>query len=418
MKESMRNDWNSIKLKFRVIGLRISRLTLDKIYPKDPNPEHWRTINGSKVHLTNGKIDGGAGGRFLGNTWTGNRTGGRGTSNPQKYIGPKTFPEAEGSNWKHVPSKEQMHKIGKISNALSHLKDEYIVPEHEQGRIRNRIKGMYSGVYSTRSGKALLDSLKKTLQKRNPSGTTPQNTDPNETDHNSQKKTVITEAGENAYKELKNNLKYVKVKEIRNNDHELTEQEIINKLAGGDQTSGSCSSLALAYIGNKCGLDVIDFRGGESQSAFSTWANIKKIAELDGNSSESHVVFNQVGETVAILNKLQPDKEFYLAVGKHAAIVRNNSKNGLEYLELQSYYKENNGWKSFHNGPMGKTIFQTLKKRFGCKNTEKFYGHPIPKSLVLMDVDSFKNCSHLKEILEHINTDKNEQKKGEWGYEK
>ncbi len=181
MKESMRNDWNSIKLKFRVIGLRISRLTLDKIYPKDPNPEHWRTINGSKVHLTNGKIDGGAGGRFLGNTWTGNRTGGRGTSNPQKYIGPKTFPEAEGSNWKNVPSKEQMHKIGKISNALSHLKDEYIVPEHEQGRIRNRIKGMYSGVYSTRSGKALLDSLKKTLQKRNPSGSIPKNIDPEST---------------------------------------------------------------------------------------------------------------------------------------------------------------------------------------------------------------------------------------------
>lgn len=177
----MKIEWEKLKLKLRVIGLRISRLTLDKTYPKDPNPENWRTINGSKVHLTNGKIDGGAGGRFLGNTWTGNRTGGRGTSNPQKYIGPKTFPEAEGSNWKHVPSKEQMHKIEKISNALSHLKDEYIVPEHEQGRIRNRIKGMYSGVYSTRSGKALLDSLKKTLQKRNPSGSIPKNVAPQAT---------------------------------------------------------------------------------------------------------------------------------------------------------------------------------------------------------------------------------------------
>ncbi len=36
-------------------------------YPKDKNPEHWKTINGAKVHLDkNGNYDGGAGGRFNG----------------------------------------------------------------------------------------------------------------------------------------------------------------------------------------------------------------------------------------------------------------------------------------------------------------------------------------------------------------
>ena len=36
-------------------------------YAKDPNPDHWRTINGSKVHLDeNGNYDGGADGRFNG----------------------------------------------------------------------------------------------------------------------------------------------------------------------------------------------------------------------------------------------------------------------------------------------------------------------------------------------------------------
>ncbi len=45
-------------------------LTMDA-YPKDPNPKNWRTIEGSHVHLSKGKIDGGAGGKFTGRTWTG-----------------------------------------------------------------------------------------------------------------------------------------------------------------------------------------------------------------------------------------------------------------------------------------------------------------------------------------------------------
>lgn len=46
-------------------------LTMDASYPKDPDPDNWRTINGSHVHLENGKINGGAGGKFSGNDWTG-----------------------------------------------------------------------------------------------------------------------------------------------------------------------------------------------------------------------------------------------------------------------------------------------------------------------------------------------------------
>ena len=46
-------------------------LTMDAAHPKDPDPKNWRTINGSKVHLTEGKIDGGAGGKFSGKAWTG-----------------------------------------------------------------------------------------------------------------------------------------------------------------------------------------------------------------------------------------------------------------------------------------------------------------------------------------------------------
>ena len=36
-------------------------------YNRDPDPEHWKTINGAKVHLDkNGNYDGGAGGKFTG----------------------------------------------------------------------------------------------------------------------------------------------------------------------------------------------------------------------------------------------------------------------------------------------------------------------------------------------------------------
>ena len=44
----------------------------------------------------------------------------------------------------------------------------------------------------------------------------------------------------------------------------LTDDEIISKVGGGDLTKGSCSSAAFAYIGNKCGYDVTDFRGDDS----------------------------------------------------------------------------------------------------------------------------------------------------------
>ena len=47
-------------------------------YPKDPNPENWRTISGAKVHLSKGKIDGGAGGKFTGKAWTSQK-------HPHKY---------------------------------------------------------------------------------------------------------------------------------------------------------------------------------------------------------------------------------------------------------------------------------------------------------------------------------------------
>ena len=54
---------NRVKILLKLAD--IFRRALD--YQKDPNPEHWKTINGAHVHKDeNGNIDGGAGGALNG----------------------------------------------------------------------------------------------------------------------------------------------------------------------------------------------------------------------------------------------------------------------------------------------------------------------------------------------------------------
>lgn len=87
------------------MGLLLARLklgsifTTDKTYPKDPNPENWRTINHAKVHLSNGKIDGGAGGKFQSNAWVGKEKHGNNSFFPlnQMYYGQKAKTNAKSA---------------------------------------------------------------------------------------------------------------------------------------------------------------------------------------------------------------------------------------------------------------------------------------------------------------------------------
>lgn len=68
---SRQNKRLRLALGITLLKWNSTMLTLDANYPKDPDPKNWRTINGSKVHLTKGKIDGGAGGKFTGKKWSG-----------------------------------------------------------------------------------------------------------------------------------------------------------------------------------------------------------------------------------------------------------------------------------------------------------------------------------------------------------
>lgn len=211
----------------------------------------------------------------------------------------------------------------------------------------------------------------------------------------------------------KNGIEYKDVKALSNS---LTSDEIITRLAGGDRTTGSCSSLGFAYIGNCNGLDVLDFRGGKSQYYFSMLGHIKEILELPNVKGNVFKVEKEILETMEIINNLEYGKEYYLAAGRHAAIIRNTAK-GAEFLELQS--ATSSGWTPFVNSRYG-TMYNTLYKRFGCRKTAKkikvgYKTIAVEQSVVLMEVDSFKDSEDFRKILGYINTSGDEQKKGVTG---
>lgn len=199
----------------------------------------------------------------------------------------------------------------------------------------------------------------------------------------------------------------VEYNEVRKLQKELTTEEIIKKLGGGDQTKGSCSSLAFAYMGNRNGYDVLDFRGGISAEIFATIRNIVEIANLDGIESKVIKRANDYKAVKELLTFVEEKKEYYLETGKHAAIIRRGNR-GFEYLELQT--EDKNGFKKLDSS--------VLKTRFGCQTSYSVSGIKFEKSNVLIDVDSCKNSEEFKNLLGYINTAKDKQNKGEGGYAK
>lgn len=180
-----------------------------------------------------------------------------------------------------------------------------------------------------------------------------------------------------------------------------TTNDIVNRLSGGDLTQGSCSSLALAYAGNRAGYDVLDFRDGESRSFFSSRASIQQIADLPGVNSLVYTGTNDVETANQLLMTMTDGKEYYLAIGGHAAVVR-KSGDIYEYLELQ-HPSTGNGWHTLNNC--------ILNARFGC-HTSRTYAN----SNFLIDVDSLSGSNEFRDILGYINTAAPDQRKGGAGH--
>lgn len=181
----------------------------------------------------------------------------------------------------------------------------------------------------------------------------------------------------------------------------LTESEIITALAGGDLTKGSCASVGLAYMGQRGGLNVLDFRGGASCDFFSTTANLRQISKLPGVKTIRQTARSSTTAGNRLLKQVETGKEYYLVSGRHAAIVRKTEDGALQYLELQSATRS--GWHNFDGNPR-----YTLKNRFG-----EYSGFDVESFMI--EVDSFKDSADLQKLLEYINTAEDVQRKGVYG---
>lgn len=194
-------------------------------------------------------------------------------------------------------------------------------------------------------------------------------------------------------------VEYLAVSELK---EPLREDEIIKRVGGGDKTTGSCSSLAFTYAGNKCGFDVLDFRGGNSQRFFSRTGNIMSIAEKVGGKIAKHT--NDFTKAKELLKTTQRGKEYYFTCGSHAAIVR-RTETGFEYLELQSAVS--NGFKTLTD--------DVLKYRFCAKKSHTCYRQKVETRDCIIDIDLLRKDSGFKKLLGYINTAKDKQLKGASG---
>lgn len=190
--------------------------------------------------------------------------------------------------------------------------------------------------------------------------------------------------------------------EVKDLDKKMTDDDIIARVGGGDLTKGSCSSLAFTYAGNKAGLDVLDFRDGNSREYFASSPNIRAIAENVGGMVNKD--YNDFRNAKTLLSNTMVGKEYYFTCGSHAAIIRKTDK-GFEYLELQSSHI--NGFKALDNN--------VLKERFGAKRSHTYYRQKYEVTHVLIDTDLLKNDSKFRKMLGYINTASDKQRKGASG---
>lgn len=185
-----------------------------------------------------------------------------------------------------------------------------------------------------------------------------------------------------------------------------TETEIINALAGGDMTRGSCASVGLAYVGQKQGWNVLDFRDGESRSRFASSYFLHTMSQMDGMKTLKAQGASSMTVGNRLLKMCEPGKEYYLAVGRHAAIVRKNDDGVLQYLELQS--KNRSGWTDFDGNPR-----YTLKTRFGCTQTSTA-ASAYDFMLDITESD-FTSNDDFRTLLGFLNTEESAQRKGSSG---
>lgn len=194
---------------------------------------------------------------------------------------------------------------------------------------------------------------------------------------------------------------HVSMSPVRKLAKPLTHKQIVTKIAKEDRTDGSCVSSAFAYIANKMGFDVKDFKGGNSQKVVGNRAAFYDLADSPGVKCETVDSSNDHEAAKALLSGMKPNKEYLLVTGKHASVVR-LAKDGktYEFLELQS--KFGSGYQSM--GSSASEIENTLKNRFGCRKSRTLAGTKITKTNFLFETDSLYGCKAFGNALRLLNT--------------
>ena len=224
----------------------------------------------------------------------------------------------------------------------------------------------------------------------------------------SDKITVPKKSDDEKYNMLLSTLQDNKVEynPVENHIKELSKEEIINALAGGDLTKGSCASVGLAYIGQKKGWNILDFRDGESRRIFSDSFNLLKLSQMKGIKALRAEGASSLTVGNRLLKQCEVGKEYYLCVGRHAAIVRKTDEGILQYLELQS--SKRSGWTNFD-----KNARHTLNYRFGCTSTSS--GASFTDFMIDIDESDFTSADDFRTLLGYINTSTDAQRKGSHG---
>jgi hypothetical protein len=172
--------------------------------------------------------------------------------------------------------------------------------------------------------------------------------------------------------------------EAKNLKKALSENQIIEKLGAPDPTPGSCSSQALAYIANKFGFDVKDYRKMKSRVLFANRNTIEQIVKSGGFEANNSNGFKNV-ET--LLQHVEPGKEYYFVSSEHATIIRKMNDN-FEYLELQNK-KIKNGFRPLTG--------DALEARFGTEEKSDCRDY-------LIDIEKMKNSPKFRELIGFFNT--------------
>ena len=193
---------------------------------------------------------------------------------------------------------------------------------------------------------------------------------------------------------------------VKSHAKTMTETEIIDALAGGDMTKGSCASVGLAYIGQKQGWSVLDFRDGQSRSMFAGSHFLHTLSQMDGIKALRAEGACSLTVGNRLVKMCETGKEYYLAVGRHAAIVRKTADGVLQYLELQS--KNRSGWTDFNGNPR-----YTLKTRFGC--TQRSSNSAAQDFMIDLSESDFASNDDFRSLLGFLNTEADAQRKGKDG---